>query len=99
MSYTPGPWIAEYSGPESKDGYAILTDKGWGHDLPWIASAHGTNVSVKDPAEIAANAFLIAAAPEMYEALLRAHSCATLRDDGTCDGCFVSEVLAKAVPK
>lgn len=27
------------------------------------------------------------------EALKRAHACATLRDDGTCDGCFVSEAL------
>lgn len=26
-------------------------------------------------------------------ALKRAHACATLRDDGTCDGCFVSEAL------
>ena len=67
--FTPGPWIAEYEGPENKDGYAILTEKGWGHELPWIASVQGTNVSVKDPAEIAANADLIAAAPDLYEAL------------------------------
>src|SRR5262245_10110989 len=29
-------------------------------------------------------------------ALVKAHACATLRDDGTCDGCFVSEVLLAA---
>ena len=67
--FTPGPWIAEYQGPESEDAYAILTEKGWGRELPWIASVLGTNVSVKDPAEIAANAHLIAAAPDLYEAL------------------------------
>ena len=26
--------------------------------------------------------------------LMGAHACATLRDDGTCDGCFVSDALA-----
>ncbi len=31
----------------------------------------------------------------LAEALTRAHSCATLRSDGTCDGCFVSEALTK----
>lgn len=25
--------------------------------------------------------------------LTKAHQCATLRDDGTCDGCFISEAL------
>lgn len=29
----------------------------------------------------------------LSEALRRAHACATLRDDGTCGGCFVSEAL------
>lgn len=29
-------------------------------------------------------------------ALARAHSCGTLRPDGTCDGCFVSATLARA---
>jgi hypothetical protein len=27
------------------------------------------------------------------EALIKAHACGTLRDDGTCVGCFVSEAL------
>lgn len=30
-------------------------------------------------------------------ALARAHACATLRADGTCDGCFVSEALENAI--
>lgn len=29
-------------------------------------------------------------------ALAKAHLCPTIRNDGTCDGCFVSEALAKA---
>ena len=33
----------------------------------------------------------------LREALRRAHSCATGRDGGTCDGCFVSEAL-RATP-
>jgi len=39
-------------------------------------------------------AMLEAAARAAREALARSHACATLRDDGTCDGCFVSEALA-----
>lgn len=31
----------------------------------------------------------------LKEALYRAHACATRRDDGTCDGCFVSEALVE----
>lgn len=38
-----------------------------------------------------------AAAKERIDALERAlrqaHACATMRDDGTCDGCFVSDAL------
>jgi len=30
----------------------------------------------------------------LRQALKRAHNCATLKDDGTCLGCFVSEALA-----
>lgn len=36
---------------------------------------------------------LIAYATQLREALQRAHACGTLREDGTCDGCFVSEAL------
>lgn len=36
---------------------------------------------------------------ELLEALKRSHGCATLRTDGTCDGCFVSEAIQKAEGK
>ncbi len=33
-------------------------------------------------------------AARLETALVRAHACPTVRDDGECDGCYVSEVLA-----
>jgi hypothetical protein len=33
------------------------------------------------------------------KALRKAHGCATIREDGTCDGCFVSEALAVLHPE
>lgn len=30
---------------------------------------------------------------ELLETLRRAHNCATLQSDGTCDGCFISEAI------
>lgn len=35
----------------------------------------------------------------LREALRLAHCCATLREDGTCIGCHVSEALAATEPK
>jgi hypothetical protein len=35
----------------------------------------------------------------LTNALARAHACATLREDGTCDGCFVSAALATPAPE
>lgn len=36
---------------------------------------------------------------ELLEALKKSHACATVRDDGSCDGCFVSEAIQKAEGK
>ncbi len=33
------------------------------------------------------------------EALKKSHACATVRDDGSCDGCYVSEALSNATGK
>ena len=32
---------------------------------------------------------------EARDALKRSHACATVKDDGSCEGCFVSEALQK----
>lgn len=32
----------------------------------------------------------------LVEALKRSHACATVKDDGSCEGCFVSEALNAA---
>ena len=37
---------------------------------------------------------LRAYATRLEAALTRAHACPTVRDDGECDGCYVSEALA-----
>ena len=42
------------------------------------------------------NAALHTSCEAMREALIKAHLCATLRRDGTCDGCHVSAALAAA---
>lgn len=34
----------------------------------------------------------------LTQALRRAHACATLRADGTCDGCYVSDALQPVEP-
>jgi len=63
----------------------------WPHDdcvgpgTPWVLSGR-TLIEEVLTAERQARAAL-------EQALVKAHSCATLRDDGTCDGCFVSEAL------
>lgn len=36
---------------------------------------------------------------ELMEALKKSHACATVRDDGLCDGCYVSEAIQKAESK
>ena len=58
---------------------------GWKDDEPGFA---GTVHDV----ELVAARLRIA---ELEAALRRAHCCATLQDDGTCGGCFVSEALEK----
>ena len=40
------------------------------------------------------NVEMRAYATRLEAALVRAHACPTVRDDGTCDGCYISEVLA-----
>lgn len=63
--FTPGPWfsVAKLSGSENHRGFKICGDDGWA-----LADIQPVD---EDGIEGRANAHLIAAAPELYEALLR----------------------------
>ena len=61
---TPGPWVVEGN---AENGFVIGAGDGGGHSACSIASIHGTNVGHRE--EAAANAHLIAAAPELLAAL------------------------------
>jgi hypothetical protein len=65
--FTKGPWVKEVS----KSRIDILTNGGWDKGQPWIASVFVNHVDVSQEAG-EANAHLIAAAPDMYEALEQA---------------------------
>lgn len=82
LKYTPGPWNAgradmatiEY-GAESKWIYG-------GKNQKYVALASG--IDIKSFEEVMSNAFLIAAAPDLYEALkaiMEAHGPGTLCND------------------
>ena len=65
QSHTSGPWeIGRHATPESFPQFGIYAENGNARDLAHVVS-HGTATS----AETEANAHLIAAAPEMLEAL------------------------------
>lgn len=74
MKHTPGPWKYEPTEPGSGD-FDVLpevapSNLSWG---PWIASVHGRTPDMRGfvgAVESEANARLIAAAPELLEALI-----------------------------
>lgn len=64
-THTPGPWETKRAAtPEAFPQFGVYAENGNGHDLAHVVS-HGT----ARHAETEANARLIAAAPEMLEAL------------------------------
>lgn len=74
--YTPGPWVVfeetgQYPGIDSSVGHSVVL---------WGSNEDDGGIRGRTPAEETANAKLIAAAPQLAEALQRA-----LRDSG-CDG-------------
>lgn len=89
--FTKGPWAAEYERHWRGDQYLSRIV---GADGKKIVLAAFTLTTGGDEAN--ANALLCAAAPRMYSVLELSHACATVRPDGACDGCPVSEVLAEA---
>ena len=89
--FTPGPWKATYDSQlqaaieiyntEDRTMVATLPDRGTVEAMP----------------EIEANANLIAAAPDMYEALKESClDCLLEQDKDLCDFCYIGKALRKA---
>ncbi len=65
MTHTPGPWT--FDANELGGSYPIYPPDSY--LTPWIAEAKGPHVGPNNLDEVLANARLIAAAPELLEAL------------------------------
>lgn len=97
MSHTPGPWLNEFG--------SILGGKG--HYIASVTGGDGNRfVDEEDNVECAANARLIAAAPELLEALqmlqpfLHELSIMQMDTTGECDRLIKSrQVVADAIRK
>jgi hypothetical protein len=65
-THTPGPWeVREDFTPSEYGTVEVYKEDG----NKWIASALGTHVGPSTKEEVKANAYLIAAAPDLFEAL------------------------------
>ncbi len=93
--FTKGPWTMGeadlYSQPGHNCGYEIRSnEQAEFGDTIWIASVHGTHVRTPRN-QVANNAALIAAAPELYEALEAMQKSALYHGHGaataTCSEC------------
>lgn len=70
QKHTPGPWVmSDMRKIAFEDGTSGSIDIQPENGGIWIASVHGTHVGDKDDAINKANAALIAAAPDLLEAL------------------------------
>lgn len=89
--FTKGPWTAKYDpqlqalieiyNTEDRVMVAVLPDRG----------------TIEAMSEIEANANLIAAAPDMYEALKESClDCLLEQDKDLCDFCYIGKALRKA---
>ncbi len=89
--FTKGPWTATYDSQlqaaieiyntEDRVIVAVLPDRG----------------TIEAMSEIEANANLIAAAPDMYEALKESClDCLLEQDKDLCDSCYIGKALRKA---
>lgn len=99
--HTPGPWTAEYVEDECDSQHEVwLTDSRNGYEahLVWTCD-HGADPGSTQWSEADANARLIAAAPELYEALqeMRAACAAAFRVIAeNCDATLLEKELTRA---
>jgi hypothetical protein len=100
-AHTPGPWFFVTSSDKREFGF--IRESRNAVDPSFPATMAGRHVAVarvtttgRTGEEAHANGRLMAAAPDLLDALKRAHACATVDNDGNCLGCFVSEAIAKA---
>ena len=94
--HTPGPWRTGAGACHTVYGHAVGRPR---TSDPVVANCYSTGDNSK---EDAANARLIAAAPDLLEALRRAHlvTCPTVDPiHHTCGGCSISAAIAKAEGK
>jgi hypothetical protein len=90
MSHTPAPWIIDQEDPHCVlGGNSVVADSG---------------LSTLPIGQKAANAHLIASAPEMYEALMRVNDGCRVSEDADltscrCVGCDIRRAIAKAEGK
>lgn len=91
MSHTPGPWTIEEYGDEDAPSLVIHKDSGTRVCFMATPGSHG------DPARIEADAHLIAAAPDMYEAIEQALD--DMGVEGRCDCGQAKEMLRAALAK
>ena len=80
--HTPGPWVVD---PTVSSG-EVMTPRGY------AIHEHPTYSSIKDTKEIRANARLIAAAPDLLEALQELHA----KPEHTSSWLKASAAIAKA---
>ena len=90
--HTPGPWYAEIDEPLRDHSLAVTTGEGATGD--WIASARpilNNETSAYDGPLQEANARLIAAAPDLYEALAVLHTLLDFDDEVVAGVAIVTE--------
>ena len=86
--FTPGPWKTFFGETvrirnSVKGTVAIIT--------------HLERRGRRKPEEARANSYLIAAAPDMYEALkIVCDECREVKEEINCGGCYIHDVLSRA---
>lgn len=92
--HTPGPWKMSHGGLPGDSGFSIASDSAEADNVKITAECWPcTIVSEDHRQELFANGRLIAAAPELLEALRYARR---FVDPENCDVAFIDAAIAKA---